>query len=403
MSLVRQYEAQGVTLTRGEKTGVKPPAVTSRAAIPNARRIVIKVGSSSLTRPDGHLDLIRVRELSEAIAVCRTRGQEVVLVSSGAQAAAMGPLGLKQKPRTLSGAQAAASVGQGLLIAEYTRQFAELGYTVGQVLLTAEDVLRKTNYKNARRALDELLRLGVVPIVNENDTVATDEIRFGDNDRLAALTAHLIHADVLVLLTDVDALYDRNPRLPDAKKIDVIHSFTEAEQLDVGSRGSAFGTGGMVTKIQAAAIAMSSGVPVLLTSAASVHEALRGEDVGTWFETTATRLPARQLWLAYAADIKGRIYVDEGAARAVTDRNASLLPAGVLGSEGNFRVGDAVEIATEDGTVIARGTAGFSAPRIPQIAGLSMNEVEQILEERYAHEVVHRDELVVMARHRRTR
>ena len=386
-----------------EDGGTPRAATLSRSDIPGAQRLVIKVGSSSLTRPDGHLDLGAVGRLTKTIAAARGRGQEVVLVSSGAQAAAMGPLGLKCKPRTLSGAQAAASVGQGLLIAEYTRQFAELGYIVGQVLLTAEDVLRRTNYKNARRALDTLLSLGVIPIVNENDTVATDEIRFGDNDKLAALTAHLVHADALVLLTDVDALYDKNPRLPDAARVRSIRSFSEAERLDVGTRGTAFGTGGMITKIQAAAMSMSSGVPVLLTSAQNADAALAGEEVGKWFEATASRLPARQLWLAYAADIRGQILVDEGAARAVADRNASLLPAGVVGSEGEFIAGDAVEIVAPDGAIVARGLAGFSSPRIPQIAGLSMTGVEETLGERYAHEVVHRDELVVMARHRRVR
>lgn len=375
----------------------------SRADLPWARRIVVKVGSSSLTRPDGHLDRARIASLAQAIAKCWDRGQQVVLVSSGAQAAAMGPLGLKCKPRTLSGAQAAASVGQGLLIAEYTHQFAALGYIVGQVLLTAEDVLRRTNYKNGRRALEELLSLCVVPVVNENDTVATDEIRFGDNDRLAALTAHLVHADALVLLTDVDALYTSSPNNPDARKVPLIRSFDEAEKLDVGTRGSVLGTGGMITKIQAAAMATSSGVPVLLTSADNIEEALAGQEVGTWFEATASRLPARRLWLAYAADIRGQIFVDEGAARAVTNRHASLLPAGVTGASGTFRYGDGVEIVAPDGVVIARGLAGFSSPRFPQISGKSMAQLEEELGEKYAHEVVHRDELVVMARHRRMR
>lgn len=375
--------------------------VERRADLPSAKRIVIKVGSSSLTGSDGHLDPNHIAGLTRAIADCRGRGQQVVLVSSGAQAAAMGPLGLAHKPRVLSTAQAAASVGQGLLIAEYTRQFAARGYIVGQVLLTAEDALRRTNYKNARRALEELLSLGVIPIVNENDTVATDEIRFGDNDKLAALTAHLVGADALILLTDVDALYDRSPRHPDARRVPLIRNFAEAEQLDVGSRGSDLGTGGMVTKIQAAAISMSAGVPVLLTSAANIDRALAGQEVGTWFEATASRLPARQLWLAYAADIRGRILVDQGAARAVAQRNASLLPAGVVGSEGDFRAGDAVEIVAPGGVVIARGLSGFSSERVPQICGKSVSDLQESLGERYAHEVVHRDELVVMARHRR--
>lgn len=375
--------------------------LVDRAEIPQAKRLVIKVGSSSLTRPDGHLDTDRIHTLVAAIADCRRRGQQIVLVSSGAQAAAMGPLGLAHKPRTLSGAQAAASVGQGLLIAEYTRQFAAYGYVVGQVLLTAEDALRRANYQNARRALEELLALEVVPVINENDTVATDEIRFGDNDKLAALTAHLVHADALLLLTDVDALYNKNPRLPDAQKIATIRSSDEAESLDIGTRGSRLGTGGMVTKIQAAAMSTSSGVPVLLTSAELVECALAGRPVGTWFEATASRVPARQLWLAYAADIRGQIWIDEGAAAAVADRCASLLPAGVIRATGEFRAGDPVEVVAPDGTVIARGLSGFTSARVPQVAGCSMRTIEDTLGERDAHEVVHRDELVVMARHRR--
>ncbi len=383
--------------------GLEDSARSTRSSLAEAHRIVIKVGSSSLTRADGHLSVSAIESLVEAIVQCRRRGQQVVLVSSGAQAAALGPLGLSHKPKTLSGAQAAASVGQGLLIAEYTRQFAQRGYIVGQVLLTAEDALRRTNYRNARRALEELLTLGVVPIVNENDTVATDEIRFGDNDKLAALTAHLIHADGLLLLTDVDGLYTKNPKCADAQKIEVVTSFSQAEGLDIGTRGSEFGTGGMITKIEAAAMATSSGVPVLLTSARQASAALDGEPVGTWFAATASRLPARQLWLAYAADIRGQVLVDEGAARAVADRNASLLPAGVVGCEGDFQAGDAVEIVAPDGTVIARGLTGFSAGRIPEVAGLSMAQISHEFGGRHAHEVVHRDELVVMARHRRKR
>ncbi len=375
--------------------------LNDRTALPSARRVVLKIGSSSLTSSDGTLDAGRIRQLCHVVASAWNRGQEVVVVSSGAQAAAMAPLGLHRKPRVLSAAQAAASVGQGLLIAEYSRQFGQLGFVVGQVLLTAEDVLRKTNYKNARRALEELLRLRVVPVVNENDTVATDEIRFGDNDKLAALTAHLVGADALVLLTDVDALYDRSPKKAGARRIGEVHTFAEVEDLDVGSRGSDLGTGGMVTKMQAAAIAMSSGIPVLLTSADNAAAALAGEAVGTWFQATASRLPPRQLWLGYAADIKGRIYVDQGAALAVAQRNASLLPAGVVAAEGQFRRGDAVEIVAPGDIVIARGIAGFHASRIPDVRGKSMSALEAEHGEGAAHEVVHRDELVVMARYRR--
>lgn len=372
-----------------------------RSDIAKASRVVVKVGSSSLTQPGGHLDVNKLNYLVRVLATHRLDTGEVVLVSSGAQAAAMGPLNLPTKPRDLATAQAAASVGQGLLMAHYTQAFQIFGLPVGQVLLTAEDVLRRSQYRNARRALERLLSLGVVPVINENDTVATDEIRFGDNDRLAALVAHLVHADVLVMLTDVDALYTAPPKLPTAEKIREVHRFDEVEHLDIRARGSAVGTGGMVTKVQAAAIASSSGIPVLLTSADLIEEALTGADVGTWFHPTGKRLPRRQLWLAYAAEIAGRIIVDEGAVRAIAERNASLLPAGVVRAEGDFKAGQPVEIASREGTAIARGLSGYSSPQIGEVKGLSMDEISAKLGEELAHEVVHRDELVVMARHRR--
>lgn len=386
----------------GRPSGGRLP-LQSRAELPSARRVVVKVGSSSLARPDGHLDASRLRRLTDAIVGVRGRGMQIVLVSSGAQAAAMGPLKLKQKPRTLAEAQAAASVGQGLLIAEYTAAFGDHGYRVGQILLTAEDILRRGHYRNARRALETLLSLGVVPIVNENDTVATNEIRFGDNDRLAALVAHLVDADALILLTDVDALYTKSPTHPDAEKVPEIHSFQEAAQLDIGTPGSHLGTGGMTSKITAAAMATSSGIPALLTAAESVDEALSGQEVGTWFHVTGRPLAPRQMWLAYAADVCGGIVVDEGAAEAVTERNASLLPAGVVGAQGRFEMGDPVEILDASGKVLARGLTGYSSDQIPEVRGLPMVEIERRHGRNHAHEVIHRDELVVMARHRRVR
>ncbi len=372
-----------------------------RSQIPEANRVVVKVGSSSLTREDGHLDTTKLERLVSVLSQRRLAGKEVVLVSSGAQAAALGPLGLGHKPRDLATAQAAASVGQGLLMAQYTAAFGQRNLQVGQVLLTAEDILRRGQYRNSRRALERLLSLGVVPIINENDTVATDEIRFGDNDRLAALVAHLVQADALILLTDVDGLYDAPPSNPGATKLEEIHRFEEVEHLDIRARGSKVGTGGMVTKVEAAAIATSSGIPVLLTAAESAPQALAGEDVGTWFHPTGKRLPARQLWLAYAAKIHGRVLIDQGAVRAVGSRGASLLPAGVVGVEGTFRPGQAIEIVSHDGLPVARGLSGFSSSRIPEVMGKSMAQIEQHLGQDYAHEVIHRDELVVMARHRR--
>lgn len=373
----------------------------SRSELDAAKRIVVKIGSSSLTDVDGYLDLVGLEKLVRALAHHSKDGHEVVLVSSGAQAAAMRPLGLKHKPKDLATAQAAASVGQGLLIAEYSRAFKNYGLNVGQVLLTAEDILRRSHYTNGRRALERLLSAGVFPIVNENDAVATDELTFGDNDRLAALVAHLVGADALILLTDVDALYTAPPANPEARVVREVYRFSEVEDLNITARGSEVGTGGMVTKIQAAAIATSSGIPVLLTNAELIEDVFEGATVGTWFHPTGRRLAPRQLWLAYAAEVRGRIVIDEGAAAALVRRHASLLPAGIIGSEGKFRSGDVVEIVTEKDQVIARGLSSFSSARITEVAGKSMEDIEHQLGPAYAHVAVHRDELVVMARHRR--
>lgn len=301
-----------------------------RDAVASASRVVVKVGSSSLTSPRGVLDLDRLTSLADALAQRRLAQMQVVLVSSGAMAAGILPLGLSARPRDLATQQAAASVGQGALIAAYTSAFGAHGLTVGQVLLTADDLIRKQHYVNARRAIGRLLRLGVVPVVNENDTVATDELRFGDNDRLASLVAHLVAADALVLLTDVDALYDGPPSEPGTSRIPVVTSSADLAHVRLGGTGSKVGTGGMITKVDAARIATGAGIPTLLTGAANITAALAGEDVGTLFEPTAPRPSSRLLWLAHASAPVGRLVVDDGAVRALTGRRASLLPAGIV-------------------------------------------------------------------------
>ncbi|HMO12119.1 MAG TPA: glutamate 5-kinase, partial [Actinotalea sp.] len=304
------------------------PHVT-RHLLAEARRVVVKVGSSSLTGPDGRLDTAAVGALSDVLAAGRATGRQLVLVSSGAIAAGLGPLGMTGRPRDLATAQAAASVGQGLLMARYTEAFARHGQRVGQVLLTVEDVVSRAHYRNALRTLDRLLDLDVMPVVNENDTVATHEIRFGDNDRLAALVSHLTRADALVLLSDVDALYDAPPTSPGARRIDRVDGPADLADVRIGGSGSDVGTGGMVTKLDAAAIATGSGIPVLLTSAANVAGALAGADVGTWFAATGSRKNARRLWVAHAARAAGRVVLDDGAVRAITEGKRSLLAAGI--------------------------------------------------------------------------
>ena len=371
-------------------------ALTDRARLSGAARVVVKVGSSSLTGADGHLDTGALRALVDVLAARRAAGGQVVLVSSGAIAAGIGPLGLTARPRDLATAQAAASVGQGLLVAHYTHAFASHGLRVGQVLLTAEDTIRRVHYRNARRALTRLLDLGVVPVVNENDTVATDEIRFGDNDRLAALVSHLVHADAMVLLTDVDALYDAPPSRPGAHRIARVTGPADLKGIEVTARGSGVGTGGMVTKLAAVAIATGSGIPVVLTSATLAADALAGRAVGTWFAATGRRRSTRLLWLAYAAHTNGRLVLDDGAVRAVGGGRASLLPAGITAVEGEFVAGDPVELVGSDGQVVARGIVSFDATELPGLLGRSTSSLRAEHGPGYDREVVHRDDLVLV-------
>ncbi|WP_454778268.1 glutamate 5-kinase [Georgenia muralis] len=367
--------------------------LADRSGIATATRVVVKVGSSSLTAVDGRLSMPALHTLVEILAARRARGQQIVLVSSGAIAAGITPLGLTGRPRDLATAQATASVGQGILVARYTEAFAYYGQRVGQVLLTAEDLIRRTNYANAQRALERLLALGVVPIVNENDTVATDEIRFGDNDRLAALVSHLVRADAMVLLTDVDGLYDGPPGRPGSRLVPQVDGPADLAHVEVTGRGSEIGTGGMVTKLDAAAIATGSGIPVVLTSADRARQALDGENVGTWFSATGKRTSARRLWLAHAAQIRGRLHLDAGAARAVTDGKRSLLAAGVVGVDGEFEAGDAVELVGPDG-VVARGLSAYGSAEIPEMMGKSTDQLRGPEDDRHPRAVVHRDDLV---------
>jgi len=361
-----------------------------------ADRVVVKVGSSSLTGEDGRLDVVALRALVDVLAARRAAGGQVVLVTSGAIAAGLGPLGLTQRPRDLATAQATASVGQGILVARYAEAFAAHDLRVGQVLLTAEDTVRRGHYRNAQRALERLLDLGVVPIVNENDTVATDEIRFGDNDRLAALVSHLVRADAMVLLTDVDALYDGPPSRAGSRRISVVRTAADLDGVDAGSRGSAVGTGGMVTKLASAQIATGSGIPVVLTSAAQVAQALAGDEVGTWFAVTGRRRSTRMLWLAHAATTHGRLVLDDGAVRAVVERRTSLLPAGITAVHGEFEAGDPVELVAVDGAVVARGLVAFGSAELPELLGRSTHELRARLGAGYDREVVHRDDLVLV-------
>jgi glutamate 5-kinase len=373
------------------------PGSPERPAVTAAARVVVKVGSSSLTTAAGGIDPDRVRALVDSLAEVRARGAEVVLVSSGAIAAGLAPLGLSRRPRDLASQQAAASVGQGLLVHRYTEEFARHGETTGQVLLTVDDVTRRSHYRNAYRTFAKLRELGVVPIVNENDTVATSEIRFGDNDRLAALVAHLVHADLLLLLSDVEGLFDGHPAAEGTSLLPDVVSDADLAGIEIGRVGSAgVGSGGMQTKVEAARIATGAGIPVVLASAAQAAAALAGKPVGTLFHPTGRRRPTRLLWLAHATEPKGRIFLDAGAVHAVTHRRASLLPAGITGASGTFVGGDPVDLVDADGTAVARGLVNYDSDELPDLVGRTTHDLARELGASYEREVVHRDDLVLL-------
>ncbi|WP_040336981.1 glutamate 5-kinase [Candidatus Blastococcus massiliensis] len=364
-----------------------------RGTVAGARRVVVKVGSSSLTTVPGGLDTERLTALVDVLGAARTAGREVVLVSSGAIAAGLAPLGLDGRPRDLATAQAAASVGQLRLVQTYADAFAAHGVTVGQVLLTADDLTRRSHYRNAHRTVERLLSLGVLPVVNENDTVATEEIRFGDNDRLAALVAHLAQADALVLLSDVDGVYDGDPRSGPAALLDTVDAPGDLAAVTLGSaRRNGVGTGGMATKVEAALLAAHAGVPVVVTSAAQAGAALAGERVGTFFRPMGRRPSARQFWLRYASRPRGRLTLDDGAVQAVRERHASLLAAGITAVSGEFVADDPVELVGLDGSVVARGLVAYDATELPALLGRKSGD----LPPEYRREVVHRDEMVLV-------
>lgn len=325
---------------------------------------VVKIGSSSLTRPDGLLDLNRIDEVSRLLGQQVKRGEHIVLVSSGAISAGTQPLGRTERPKDLATAQAVAAVGQGLLMYRWTHALAWQGIIAAQILLSAAEVVGHEQYNNACRALEKLESLGVIPIINENDAVATDEVRFGDNDRLAAIVAHMVKAQRLILCTDVDGLYDTNPSQPGARRIPEVKSESDLQGIDIGEAGSRWGTGGMRTKLLAAQVASSNGTEVTLTSTDNLGPALAGEPVGTVFRLRGQRRGLKQLWLAYAATAQGRLILDEGAAKAITEGKKSLLAAGITAVEGEFSAGDVVELSDEEGEVLAKGVAAYPAEQV---------------------------------------
>ena len=355
--------------------------------------VVVKIGSTSLVGPSGEPEHDRLATLVNDLADLRDQGMKVVLVSSGAIAAGLEPLGFRTRPTDIPSLQAAAAVGQGRLFNSYSRLLAERGLTAAQVLLTRYDFMHRQQYLNARNTLQRLLAVGAVPVVNENDTVAVDEIRFGDNDRLAALVANLVRAKLLLLLTDTKGLHSADPRRdPDAPVIDEVDRITPELERAAGGRGSEISSGGMASKLAAAWVATFSGVGVVVASASEPDVLARsttGDSVGTYFHPHPRRVSARRLWIAFGQPPRGTVIVDEGAKRAVIGDNRSLLAVGVVGVAGAFQPGDTVDLASGDDGVFARGLVRFSSEELDSAKGRRTGELA-------GREVIHRDQLIVL-------
>lgn len=367
--------------------------------VPAAQRIVVKVGSSTLTR-NGRIRPAKFTALARDISRLIESGRQVVVVSSGAIAIGAHRLGWDHAGESILEKQAAAAVGQIGLVELYQRRFAKRGIHVGQVLLTRAGLDDRERYLNARHTMLELLRQGVVPIVNENDTIATEEIRFGDNDNLAATIVNVIDADLLVILTDVDGLYERAPEpgKPNAPLIRTVEKVTPAIQIAASGAGTHFGSGGMITKLEAATNAARSGATTILCNSrvtGVLEKLVNGEQYGTLF-APGERLRSKKHWLAFTAKPRGRIVIDEGAVRALTDRGRSLLPAGILRVNGDFEIGDSVACVNDQGVEIARGLAVYSSEDIGRLAGLPTKEIARVLGYTNGDEIIHRDDLVLV-------
>jgi glutamate 5-kinase len=362
------------------------------------KRIVVKVGSGVIFGQNG-LDLEVIGALSRDICELLSHGYEVVLVSSGAVATGKGELGIVGRPQTIPLKQAAAAIGQSRLMRAWKDAFRPCGRCVAQILLTRDDLANRRRFLNARNTLMTLLEYGVVPIINENDTVVVEEIRFGDNDNLSALTTSLTEADLLVILSDVDGLYDSNPKTnPDAKRFSVVETITGEIEKMAGGAGSVVGTGGMSTKVEAAKRATLYGVGTIIVDGRKpgvLPKVLAGEELGTFFLPVREHLTARKHWISFSKASRGKLLVDDGARRAVTEKGKSLLPSGVFAIEGKFERGDAVRICDTEGREFAKGIASYSQQELERIMGCNSSEIEAILGYKYGDEVVHRDNLVV--------
>jgi glutamate 5-kinase len=364
----------------------------------HVRRVVIKIGSGVISGETG-LDLARIEGICQDIVALRQRGYEIVVVSSGAVAAGKGDLGITGRPQTIPLKQAAAAIGQSRLMRTYKDAMRPQGVTVAQVLLTRDDLANRRRYLNARNTLMTLLEFGVVPIINENDTVVVDEIRFGDNDNLSAMVTNLVEAQLLVILSDVDGLYDSDPRLnPQARLITEVERISDEIEAMAGDEGGPLGTGGMATKIKAAKRATLFGAGTAIINGRTPHNLcylFDGHELGTYFLPVRDPIASRKHWIAFTKKPRGKLLLDEGARAAIIDGGKSLLPSGIRSIDGEFDRGDAVRLCTLDGKEFAKGVTNYSSPELLRIIGRKTSEIETILGYKYGDEVVHRDNLVV--------
>ena len=370
-----------------------------RKQIGNAQRIVVKVGTSTLLHPNGKINLYRIEHLARELADLASQGREVILVTSGAIGVGMLRMGLSQRPDSPQEKQALAAVGQVQLMHLYDKFFTEYGQVVGQVLLTKENFANHSQYINGRNTILTMLKNNVLPVINENDAVTIAEVKIGDNDTLSATVAAMVDADVLIILSDIDGVYDANPQThPEAKLLHEIPEITQAVEQLAGGAGSNVGTGGMATKIEAAKIAVASGVTMFIASGSGngiLRAILQGEEIGTVFPPRPAHLRARKGWLAFGRRISGVLFVDEGCVKALK-AGSSLLAAGITATEGNYPAGSTVRVLTNDYQEIARGTINYAAETIEKIKGRKTSDFAGLIQGEIHDEVIHRDNMVLM-------
>lgn len=372
-----------------------------REALKKAKRIVVKVGTSTITYANGKRNFSQIDRLARELSDLQNQGKEMILVSSGAVAVGVDRLGLPAKPSTIPGKQACAAVGQGVLMHTYEKLFADYGQIVAQVLITRTEAIDRHRYTNCRNTFMTLLQQGVIPIVNENDVVALDELKIGDNDNMSALVAGIVDADLVIILSDIDGLYTANPAThPEATLVHTVQEITPEIEASAGGVGSSRGTGGMATKIQAAKAATNSGIQLVIASGTeknAIPRILQGEEIGTLFVSRENRLQFRKRWLAFGAKIQGSIVVDDGCAKAIRKAGGcSILPAGIYQVVGDFQSGSTISVIDKEGHELARGLVHYTTAELEKIKGCKSSDIEGILGHKNYDEVIHRDDLVIL-------